>query len=145
MKLLKDYRLAFLTNANEVGALVRDVNIKLLGKREVSELDYSGFEQFVLQFCALIMTRTHTITITSSEGKAVAANNFKNEPVHLIVKEFFNYLKSVFIARGEKTSVFDDAADVALSKEQAEEVEAYTKKVENRPNYILPKGFKKVS
>jgi hypothetical protein len=61
------------------------------------------------------------------------------------VQEFFNYLKSVFIARGEKIAIFDDTAEMVMSKEQAEDVEAYTKKVEGRPDYILPKGFKKVS
>lgn len=42
-KMLKDYRLAFLTNQPELNGLVRDINVKLLGKREVNELDYHGF------------------------------------------------------------------------------------------------------
>jgi hypothetical protein len=51
----------------------------------------------------------------------------------------------VFITRGEKTAMFDDAAESGVSKDQAADVEEYTKKVEGRPDYILPKGFKKVS
>jgi hypothetical protein len=51
----------------------------------------------------------------------------------------------VFITRGEKTAMFDDAVESGGSKDQAADVEEYTKKVEDRPDYILPKGFKKVS
>lgn len=35
-RMLKDYRLAFLTNQPELCALVRDINVKLLGRREVN-------------------------------------------------------------------------------------------------------------
>lgn len=103
---MKDYRLAFLTNPQEVNGLVKDINMKLLNRREINELDYNGFEQFIVQFCALIMTRNHTVTTTSSEGKVVSARSFKNEPVHVILREFFAYLKTVFIARGEKLTMF---------------------------------------
>jgi hypothetical protein len=65
------------------------------------------------------MTRNHTITTTSSQGKSVSQNQFKNEPLHAIVAEFFSYLKGVFVTRGEKTGLFDDAGDSGLSKEQA--------------------------
>jgi hypothetical protein len=41
--MLKDYKLAFLTNQPELNNMVRDINVKLLGRREVSELDYTGF------------------------------------------------------------------------------------------------------
>ena len=50
----------------------------------------------------------------------------------------------MFNDRGEKVAIFEEG-DMPMSKEQAEEVENYNKKVENRPDYILPKGFKKVS
>ena len=40
---LKDYRKMYLTSNSEVNAMVRDINIKLLNKRDVSELDFKGF------------------------------------------------------------------------------------------------------
>ena len=43
IKFLKDYKLYFLTSNNEVQNLVRDVNVKLLNKRETQELDFIGF------------------------------------------------------------------------------------------------------
>lgn len=43
IKFLKDYKLFFLTNSNEVQNLIRDVNIKLINKRETQELDFVGF------------------------------------------------------------------------------------------------------
>ncbi len=63
----------------------------------------------------------------------------------MLVTEFLSYLKGVFITRREKTTLFDDAGESEISKEQIADVEDYTKKVQERPDYILPKGFKKVS
>jgi hypothetical protein len=62
------------------------------------------------------MTRNHAITTNTSDGQTVAFHHFKNEPIHVIVKEFFVYLKQVFIAKGEKISIFEDISDIPLSK-----------------------------
>jgi hypothetical protein len=144
-RMLKDYRLAFFTSQPELCALVRDINVKLLGRREVNELDYVGFEQFVIQFCALIMPRNHSMTSFTAEGASVATHNFKREPIHVILREFFAHLKNAFLVRGEKVSVFEDAGDVPLTKEQAYEVEIFNRKLQSQPNYILPKGYKKLT
>jgi hypothetical protein len=63
----------------------------------------------------------------------------------VLVREFFSHLKNAFLARGEKVAIFEDAADVPLSKEQAYEVEIFNKKLEMQPNYILPRGYKKLA
>lgn len=143
--MLKDYRLAFLTSQPELCAMVRDINVKLLGRRDVNELDYVGFEQFVIQFCALLMPRNHSITNFSPEGANVVAHNFKRAPIHVMVREFFAHLKNAFLVRGEKVTIFEDAGDMPMTKEQAYEVEIFNKKLESQPNYILPKGYKKLS
>jgi hypothetical protein len=49
----------------------------------------------------------------------------------------------VFITSGEKTNLFDDAGESETNKKQTANLEDYTKKVEDRPEYILPKGSKK--
>ena len=54
------------------------------------------------------MTRNHTVTTTTPEGKVISNRSFKNEPVHAILREFFAYLKTVFIAKGEKLTMFED-------------------------------------
>jgi hypothetical protein len=84
----------------------------------MNEIDYHGFEQFIIQFCALIMTRNHTITTTAPGEKSIAANIFKDQPIHIILNEFFAYLKNVFIARGEKVNIFEEVTELPLSKEQ---------------------------
>jgi hypothetical protein len=57
-----------LSNNTEIQNLVRDINVKLLGKRETQDLDFSGFEQFIIQFCAIIFVKPHTISAKSSTG-----------------------------------------------------------------------------
>ena len=42
-KLLKDYRFYYLTSQSEINALIRDINVKILNKREVHDLDFKGF------------------------------------------------------------------------------------------------------
>jgi hypothetical protein len=41
--MLKDYKLHWFSNGNELQNLVKDINIKIFNKREVIELDYAGF------------------------------------------------------------------------------------------------------
>ena len=68
IKFLKEYKLYFLSSNNEIQNLVRDINVRLLGKRETLDLDFSGFEQFIIQFCAIIFVKPHTISAKSSKG-----------------------------------------------------------------------------
>ena len=55
------------------------------------------------------------------------------------------YLKSVFLAKGQKINVFEDISDIPLNKEQAYQIEILTKKLSQNSGYILPKGYKKIS
>jgi len=68
IKFLKDYKLFFLTNSNEVQNLIRDINIKLINKRETQELDFVGFENFLVQFSATSFTKSHTINTKTAKG-----------------------------------------------------------------------------
>ena len=43
IQLLKDYKFFFLTSKDEIMSLVRDINVKMLNKRETQELDFIGF------------------------------------------------------------------------------------------------------
>ena len=65
------------------------------------------------------MMRNFSITSTGSDGSPILNKSLKNEPLHSIIKEFFIYLKSVFLAKGEKINIFDDISDIPLNKEQA--------------------------
>lgn len=85
-RMLKDYRLSFLTTQPELCSLVRDINVKLLGRRDVSELDYTGFEQFIIQFCLIMMPRNRSLTIFTADGPTVTAHDFSNEPLHVLVR-----------------------------------------------------------
>lgn len=76
---MKEYKLYFLTSNNEVQNLVRDINVKLMNKRETQELDFLGFEQFLIQFCAIVFTKPHTITAKSTKGE----ENIKKKLLHL--------------------------------------------------------------
>lgn len=60
------------------------------------------------------------------------------------MKEFFIYLKNVFLTKGEKVAMFEDVSDIPLTKEQSYEVDIFNKKLQQNPNYILPKGYKKL-
>lgn len=91
------------------------------------------------------MTRNYAVTANPSDGQVVSFHNFRGEHLHIIIKRFFDYLKTVFISKEEKIAIFEDVNDVPMSKEQVYEVEIFTKKLEAQPSYILPKGYKKVS
>jgi hypothetical protein len=68
-----------------------------MNKRETQELDFLGFEQFLIQFCSVIYTKPHTITAKSAKGE----ENIKKKLVHLshseIIAEWFDYLRTVFV------------------------------------------------
>lgn len=57
--MLKDYRMFYFTSQPEINAMVRDINVKLLNRREVNELDFKGFEQYIIQFCFIKMVLPH--------------------------------------------------------------------------------------
>jgi hypothetical protein len=40
--------------------------------------------------------------------------------------------------------IFDDMEDVPLTTEQLYEVGIFNQKIRSNPNYILPKGYKKI-
>lgn len=40
--------------------------------------------------------------------------------------------------------MFEDVSDIPLTKEQSYEVDIFNKKLQQNPNYILPKGYKKL-
>lgn len=86
-----------MTNKDEIANLVRDLNVKLLKKRETQELDFAGFEQFIIQFCALIYTKTHTINANTNKGMEIIKKSFGHLSHLQLVEEWFNYLKLVFI------------------------------------------------
>lgn len=91
------------------------------------------------------MPRNKNRTIFTPDGPRVTTHDFSKEPLYVLVKEFFLHLKNGFLARGEKIAVFEDVFDVTMSKEQAYEVEIFNKKLQTQPNYILPKGYKKLA
>ena len=62
MKFMKDYRLHFFATNSEVQHLVREINVKIYNKRENNDLDFHGFEQFIVQFSILFLTKPFTIS-----------------------------------------------------------------------------------
>ena len=42
-KLLKDYKKFYLTSQTEISHTVREINLKLQGKRSINQLDFEGF------------------------------------------------------------------------------------------------------
>ena len=145
-KLLKDYRLAFMTNQHEIIELVRDVNVKLLKRKEaISELDFHGFEQFLLQYSLLLFTRPHTTTTNSGSSKKSVHTDLRGQSLNVLLKEVFEYIRKTFASRGEKTSVFDEEVDMNLNDKQSYEIDILHKKLKENPSYILPKGYKKIT
>lgn len=44
VKMLKDYNFMFLSSNNQVQSIVRDINVKILKRKEIiNQLDFSGF------------------------------------------------------------------------------------------------------
>ena len=116
VRLLKDYKLFFLTDLTENQLLVRDVNVKVLKKRETQEFDFAGFEQYIIQFVLVVFSRPHTVTI-KSEGKVISEKReLKNLMPAQILEVFFKYLRTVTDERGENTLLFDDP-DIAYFNE----------------------------
>ena len=62
----------------------------------------------MIQFCALIYTKTHTINANTNRGIQAIKKNFGHLSHLQLVEEWFNYLKLVFIEKGEKTVLFDE-------------------------------------
>ena len=143
IKFLKDYKLFFLTNSDEIRQLVRDVNVKLLNRRETQELDFNGFEHFFVQFSAVIYTKPHTISAIRKKGN----EQIKKHLVHLshaqLLEEMFHYLKMVFAEKGEKTTMFDEPEIAYFNEEEV--IKEFNRKLEEDPNFILPEGYKKIT
>lgn len=68
----------FLTNHNEVQTLLREMNVKMLGRRDSMELDFHGFEQFLLQFAALIFLKSHTLHLVTPNGEQTMSENLSH-------------------------------------------------------------------
>jgi hypothetical protein len=67
IQFLKDYGKFYLTSHNEVASMVRDINVRLLNKRgAIQELDFAGFEVFIVQFCFNNMVIPHQITVNTT-------------------------------------------------------------------------------
>lgn len=60
-----------------------------------------------------------------------------------LVEEWFNYLKLVFIEKGEKTALFDEPEAAYFN--ESEVIREFTSRLEQDPNFILPEGYKKVT
>ena len=86
----------------------------------------------------------HEVYITTPLGMEKVLKNLKDEPIHRLLREFFLELKESFIARKEQINIFEDVEDIPLSKEQLYEVNIFNQKINSNPNYILPKGYKKI-
>lgn len=89
--------------------LIRDVNVKLLNKKETTQdLDFVSFEHFLVQFASVIFTKSHTINAKTSKG----TESMKKCLIHVghgqLLHELFDYLKMVFMEKGEKTAIFDE-------------------------------------
>ena len=71
-------------------------------------MDFKGFEQFIIQFCALKMGLPHEVVVSTPKGLERIVKVMQDEPIHILLREFFVELKDSFIARKEKVTVFDD-------------------------------------
>ena len=68
----------------------------------------------------------------------------KDQPIEVVLKDFFHELKATFIAKGERIDIFDDIEDIPHTRDQAVEVERLTDALEENPQFIMPAGFKKM-
>lgn len=122
---------------------MRDVNVKVLRKRETQEFDFAGFEQYIVQFALVVFSRPHTVTI-KSDGKIVSEKReLRNLMPAQILETFFKYLRTVTEERGENTVLFDDPDSAYFN--ESEVIREFNKKLEQDPSYILPEGYKKVT
>ena len=152
IQLLKDYGKYYLTSHAEVGSLVRDINLHLQGRRVTQDLDFEGFELYVLQFCLHSMTIPHQIVIDttihhnhrSAQTSHKLQKNLRGQPFPIILTEFFKELKGTFLSKGQRVDVFEDLEDLHLSGEQTAEVNRLTNQLQVNPQFILPLGFKKI-
>ena len=65
--------------------------------------------------------------------------------MNFLLKEVIEYLRKTFTSKGEKTAVFDEEVDMSLDDKQSYEINILQKKLRENPNYILPKGYKKIT
>ena len=136
IKFLKEYKLYFLTSNEDVKSLVREINVKLLDRREVQDLDFQGFEHFITQFCVLNMVKSHTISVKTAKGAESVKKSFGHLSHWQLIDEFFIYLRQVFQERGEKTILFDEPEAAYFN--ETEVIREFNKKLEEEPGFILP-------
>ena len=83
--------------------------MKILNKRETTqELDFHGFEQFLIQFAAVIFTKPHTINAKIDGVASTISRSYNHVSHSQLLEEVFRFLKMVFQERGEKTILFDE-------------------------------------
>ena len=65
--------------------------------------------------------------------------------IQVLPQEFLKALKENFVNRKRSVALCEDLQDIVLTNDQAEETQAYNRKLFRNPHYILPKGYKKIT
>ena len=70
-KFTKDYRMIYLASQQEVNSMVKDINMRLMDKKILYELDLNALYQYIVQHCLKNLTIPHQVATTTTTAKGM--------------------------------------------------------------------------
>ena len=102
----------------------------------MQDLDFYGFEQFLIQYAAIIYTKNHTINAKIDGVTSKIVRNYIHISHSQLLDEVFRFIKIVFQENGEKTTLFDEPEAVYFN--ESEVIKEFNRKLTEDPSFILP-------
>jgi hypothetical protein len=112
----------------EVNALLRLLNTKILKKSEIQTLDFEGFQQFLVQMGIFIYSRP--------------PKKLGHMPIHMLVQELMKHFRDTMSKQGRNTILYDDPDSTEMGDKELNKFLNDNLKAD--PDYALPDAYKKV-
>ena len=121
-KMLKDHDAQLLINQEECRELIRLINTQIYKKLDLKELDFNGFQQFLVQIAILIYSRPPKV--------------LSDLPIFCSLQELIKHFRDTTARKGKLTLIYDDPeASETVDKEL---VKFLNNALARDPNYPLP-------
>ncbi|EGR31584.1 hypothetical protein IMG5_106360 [Ichthyophthirius multifiliis] len=96
--------------------------------KDVKAFDFFGFQDYIVQLSSYIYTKL--------------PNDFRHLPLNCSLQKLFDHMRFVTKNKNKNTALFDDPDNQYFG--ESEVIKEYNKKLQQNPDYPLPKGYKKI-
>lgn len=125
-KMLKDHNtFPSLANKQELQHLFRLINTKLFSRSDLQALDYTGYQQFIIQLAFFCFTKP--------------PKDLSHMPPVECIRALVNQFEQATRERGNSTVLYDDPDSSGMGDSQL--IKALNDKLLEDPNYPIPEGY----